>query len=255
MKDEKVTFKSASQAAQFGFSIGSKIIESIDGKVPNDVIQKLIADKDESSEFKQFVSEITERILNIKSDPWKREKEKVAKFTRETLGFRTEIDWTNTVIPVTEIADMQHFEFVPAAITEDELFAIYEKLFGKDNVYKAYKSISKAIKTQQSRPVGDYCVLHRGGQEPDAEHLNKSYDDFSGDGKKYMTPKEGIIAALRFRVETGNMYDVKGVTRFHALDADGDAMFMYRYGDGRFYISGSNRDYRFSGCGPREVSF
>ncbi len=253
MKDEKVTFKSASQAAQFGFSIGSKIIETIDGKVSYDVIQKLIADKDESSEFKQFVSEITERILNIKSDPWKREKEKISKFTREVLGI--EVDWTKVVIPTTDIPGMSHLEYIPASLSEDQLFALYAKQFGKDKVWKYYDSITKAIKEQQARPAGDYAMLHRGGDEPDTEHLNKSYNDFSQDGKKYMVVKEGLIAAMRYRFETGKMYDVKGVTRFHALFTDGYAVCMGRDGNGRFDMVRSSRVYRFSDSGPREVSF
>ena len=253
MKDEKTTFKSASQAAQFGFLIGAEIIKAIDGQVESGVIQRLIADKDESSEFKQFVSEITERILNIKSDPWKREKEKISKFTREVLGI--EVDWTKVVIPTTDIPGMSHLEYIPASLSEDQLFALYAKQFGKDKVWKYYDSITKAIKEQQARPAGDYAMLHRGGDEPDTEHLNKSYNDFSQDGKKYMVVKEGLIAAMRYRFETGKMYDVKGVTRFHALDSGGDVMDMGRDDDGQFSIGGNFRGFRYSDDGPREVSF
>ena len=254
MKDEKViTFKSASQAGQFGFLIGAEIIKAIDGQVESGVIQRLIADKDESSEFKQFVSEITERILNIKSDPWKREKEKISKFTREVLGI--EVDWTKVVIPTTDIPGMSYLEYIPASLSEDQLFALYAKQFGKDKVWKYYDSITKAIKEQQARPAGDYSMLHRGGDEPDTEHLNKSYNDFSQDGKKYMVVKEGLIAAMRYRFETGKMYDVKGVTRFHALDSDGDVMCMSRFDDGQFSMDRSYRGNRLADYGPREVSF
>lgn len=70
-----------------------------------------------------------------------------------------------------------------------------------------------------------------------------------------MVPKEGLFAAMRYRFETGNMLDVKGLTRFLALDSDGYAMRMDRYDDGRFGVVSGNRDYRDSDRGPREVSF
>ena len=146
-------------------------------------------------------------------------------------------------------------EFRSASITEDKVFEAYKKEFGEDKVYKAYNSISKAIKVQQDRPKGDYCFLHKGGAEPDAEHLNDSYNMFSVDGNKYMVPIEGMIAAFRYRTETGNMYDVKGLTRFHALDSDGDAVSMCGYDDGKFDIDSVNRGYQLPDYGPRQVSF
>lgn len=188
---QKETFKSASQAARFGFLVGTEIIKTIDGQVPNDVIQKLIADKDESSEFKQFVSDITAKILNIKSDPWKREKEKISKFTREVLGI--EVDWSEVIIPTADISGMSHVEYIPASLSEDQLFALYAKQFGKDKVWKYYDSITEAIKEQQARPAGDYAMLHRGGEEPDTEHLNKSHNDFFKMGKSTWWLKKDLL--------------------------------------------------------------
>jgi hypothetical protein len=96
---------------------------------------------------------------------------------------------------------------------------------------------------------------HVGGDEPDNEHLNKSYNDATEAGLKFMTLKEGLISAFRYRFETDKMYDVKGVTRLATIDSDGCAMRMYGDDDGRFYIDGSARGNRDSGRGPREVSF
>lgn len=145
-------------------------------------------------------------------------------------------------------------EYIPT-FTEDDIFNKYVQLFGEDSVWKNYTNIRNSIREQQSRPKAARLLIHRGGQEPDAEHLNKSYDMFYQDGKTYMIPIEGMIAALRYRVETTKMMDVKGLTRFHALDAYGYAMCMYRSSNGEFYVHSYYRDHCYSEYGPREVSF
>src|SRR3972149_1942842 len=71
--------------------------------------------------------------------------------------------------------------------------------------------------------------------------------------KKFV--KEGMIAAMRYRFETDKMYDVKGLTRFHSLDADGYAMLMFRDSYGQFNISWYDRGNRYSDNGPRQVVF
>ena len=70
-----------------------------------------------------------------------------------------------------------------------------------------------------------------------------------------MIVKEGMIAAMRYRFETDKMYDVKGLTRFHSLDADGYAMLMFRDSYGQFNISWYDRGNRYSDNGPRQVVF
>ena len=255
MNDEKVvTYASAAQCAQFGFGIALQIAKTVEGKVPSELIQRMMKAPEESAEFNAIVEEVTARILQIKTDQWKREKEKIEKFYSECFGIKN-IDWGKAPIPASDISGMSVLEYVLAKLTEDQIFEAYAQKFGKDAVWKAYDSIRKAIKTQQDRPKGDYCILHRGGVEPDTEHLNKSYGDFSGDGNKYMVPKEGMLAAFRYRFETGKMYDVKGATRFHALDSGGGAMRMCRVSDGRFNMDGGDRGYRSSDYGPRQVSF
>jgi hypothetical protein len=67
-----------------------------------------------------------------------------------------------------------------------------------------------------------------------------------------MIPIEGLMAAFRYRVETGKMMDEKGLTRFHALDSDGDAMCMCE-GNGWLNVNGDFRDSRDADYGPREV--
>lgn len=256
MNDKKatVTYASAAQCTQLSFIIALQIAKSLEGNISSDLVQKIISAPDESKEVKDVIDEVTARIFQIKTDPWKREKEKIEKFYTECFGIRN-IDWTKQPALATDIPGMNVLEFIPAKLTEDQIFEVYANKFGTDAVWKAYDSIKKAIKTQQLRPTGDYCILHRGGIEPDAEHLNKGYDDFSDDSNKYMVPKEGMLAAFRYRFETGKMYDAKGLTRFHALDSVGCAMGMYRYSNGQFSIVRDGRDFRSSGYGPRQVVF
>ncbi len=258
MDDAKVveTFKSAAQCTRYAGEIALQIVKLIDGQADNSLIQSLISspDSEQGQETKQIIEEVVTRILQIKTDLWKREKEKIEKFYVKHFGIKS-IDWSKSPIPASDIPGMKIPEFRPASITEDKIFEAYKKEFGEDKVYKAYNSITKAIKVQQDRPKGDYCFLHKGGAEPDAEHFNDSYDMFSVDGNKYMVPIEGMIAAFRYRTETGNMYDVKGLTRFHALDSGGYAMFMCRRGLGKFRIDRGYRGYQDPDGGPRQVSF
>lgn len=257
MNDVKVeTFKSAAQCTRFAGAIALQIVKLIDGQAENSFVQSIISspDSEESQEAKQIVEEVVTRFLQIKVDPWKREKEKIEKFYAKHFGIKS-IDWSKTPIPASDIPEMKMLEFRPASITEDKVFEAYKKEFGEDKVYKAYTSISKAIKVQQDRPKADYCFLHKGGAEPDAEHLNDSYDMFSVDENMYMVPIEGMIAAFRYLTETGNMYDVKGLTRFHALDSGGNAVDMCWHDNGRFNIDYDYRVSRYPVCGPRQVVF
>jgi hypothetical protein len=208
---------------------------------------------DHKKELKKKLRETFSVSISV-PDILQEERQKIEKFYAECFGIKT-IGWDKAPVPVTDISGMKVLEYTPVQLTEDQIFEGYAKKFGKDSVWKAYESISKAIQTQQSRPTEDYCFLHKGGTEPDSEHLNKSYDDFSGDGNNYMVPREGMIAAMRYRFETGKMYDVKGLTRFHALDSDGNAMGMYRFFNGQFGIGRNNRGNRDSVSGPRQLVF
>jgi len=70
-----------------------------------------------------------------------------------------------------------------------------------------------------------------------------------------MVPLEGIISAFRHRFETGEMYDIVGVTRFSALDHCGSAVGMGQLGNGEFNVGRNFRDSRLSNYGLRQVSF
>lgn len=139
---------------------------------------------------------------------------------------------------------------IPKELTCEQIYKVMQTKF---DCYKYYDDIDKAIKNQQSRPTETYTITFKNSIEPDNEHLNKSYNDFCNDGKNYMVPKEGMLAYLYYFYKTGNMMDLKGITRFHALDSVGDAMSMYEDDDGRFHIYRGGRDNRDADYGPREI--
>ncbi len=216
-----------------------------------DLLEKLregLVTLEQLEKFNLLSLEERERIFGSNTDPWLSEKRKIEKFYKKF--FNRTIDWSVFSLPK-KTDRMNRLEVSFADLTEDQIFSAYAKKIGENSVWKYYESISKAIESQQERPAGDYAFCHVGGEEPDL--LGKSYDDGIEAVTTFMVPKEGLVAAFRFRVETGKMYDVVGLTRFAALDGGGDAMFMFRDGSGRFIISSDFRDFRNPQCGLRQV--
>ncbi len=240
------------QGTAFGFRVAAGVNQMLASaeNLGSEEVQYLISDEENTIE--RIAGEVTQRILGLKIDPWVEEKRRIEKFYRKFFG--REVDWSKLSVPAKQDG-MNRLEVVFSDITEDVAFATYAKKFGANAVWNYYDSITGSIASQQERPTGDYAFCHVGGAEPDM--LGKSYDDGINAGTKFMTPKEGIIAALRHRVETRNrnMYDVVGLTRFSALDSDGYAMRMFRSNDGRFNISGDYRDGRDPIYGLRQVGF
>src|SRR3989338_3482313 len=177
--------------------------------------------------LEKLTEKFCEEIFGVKVDVWTEEKRRIEKFYKKF--FNRDVDWSKVSLPV-KSGKMSRLDFIFSDITEDDALTAYAKQFGKDSVWKAWDSINKTIMTEQERPAGDYPYAHVGGDEPDM--LGLSYDDGIEKAVKFMVQKEGIISAFRHRTETGKMYDVKGVTRFSALDSDGYAMSMLRLFDG-----------------------
>lgn len=198
---------------------------------------------------------ITKKFLGLvntkKNDPWSDQKKKVERFYKSIFNFT--IDWSKVKLPV-KVAGFDYLEYVLPKLTEDDIFNAYAKKFGKDKVWKYCDNIHKAIKEQQSRPSENYTFSHRGGIEPDVEHLNKGYDDFYQDGNNYMVPKEGLISAFRYRFETGNMWDIKGLTLFHSF-VIGNVLGMRYDVNGQFSVYHDNCDHRCPDFGPRQINF
>ena len=126
------------------------------------------------------------------------------------------------------------------------------KLLGEDMVY-CYLSNEELDKLCPPPKEVEYTKFEA-SIEPDKQHLNKSYDDFSKENKKFMTLRQGILLNLSVYKITGERFDVKGITRASTLDSDGFAMCMCRDDVGRFRIGRYYRDGRNAGDGPREIN-
>jgi len=248
MKDEKVKPPTPLMLAQLGFVISQQTLKTLgesEKELSFEAVQMMISSHEESKTLRELVEKNVMSVFGIILDIWK-----------ECLGI--EVPFDKLGIPEAG-ADMKVLDYSPSVktISTQKIFDAYAKKFGKDKVYNHYskKGIDDSIKTQQARPERDYLFRHRGGKEPDVEHRNKDYNTFSIDGNKYMIPREGIISAFRYRFETGVMYDVVGATFFHALDSNGEMMYMYRYHNGRFHIDWGNRTCHDGRFGPRQIGF
>ena len=249
MTNQIFTPATSGQLSAVGFKIAGTITRVLsEGNFSFEKANHLILNKEK--ELEKLTEKFCEEILGVNVDQWIEEKKRIEVFYKKF--FSRTIDWSKFSLPVKN-EKMNRLDFSFSDITDDQYFEAYAKKFGKDAVWKYYNSITEAIKEQQARPTGDYPYCHVGGDEPDL--LGKSYDDGISENIKFMIPKEGIISAFRYRVETGKMYDVKGFTRFAALDSDGDAMGMSRGSDGRFYVSFDHRDLHDPDYGLRQVGF
>lgn len=242
---------SGAQNARFGLIITNGILDAIDGKFTVEGMQEL--QKNETL-IRDITKKVASKILNIPIDPWADQKKKVERFYKS--NFNLTIDWSKVTLPAYD-ETRPRLEYVHAEFNCKRYINAYKKKYGDNSV--ASNSYSQdpdsAIHTQQNRPQVNYCIAWAGTIEPDTEHLGKSYDDFHTDGNKYMIPKEGIIAAFRGRFSTSKILDIKGYTRFHALDSDGHVLDMHRHGNVQFHVGRDSRGSRISTLGPRQISF
>jgi hypothetical protein len=208
--------------------------------------------------LKEFFNGIIGKVFKIKSVN-SNQVQKLTKYWKEKWNH--DIPWDKLVIPK-QPAGLNVLEYEPNIFTEDEKLEKYKQNHGQDSVWCYYhtqnSTVKDSIQIQEARPAGPYLYWHAGGQEPDKKHLKKSYDMFNTEhqenGTNFAIPTEGITMADRYRVETKKMMDVNGLTRFDALDHDGDVIHMSGDDHGYFYVDGYNRDDRYSVHGPREVS-
>lgn len=192
------------------------------------------------------------------SDLWLEERKKIETFYKKL--FNLTVDWSRVSMPKPDKENgMNRIEYISGNITEDQALKVYANTFGENSVWvypwMLYeKSIIELVKEKQARPTGDYVISHRGGNEPDV--LDRSYN-FGLNRMKFMIPLEGIVAALRYRFETGRMMDVKGRTIFAALDFEGLAMTMEQSKDtgAKFSIGFCYPDAHYPVNGLRQITF
>lgn len=250
MNDAKI-LASGGQNARLGLTIANGVIDAIDGHFTVQEMQEIM--KNETF-IRESTNEIVSKLLGIPINPWIDQIKKIDRFYLSV--FHLAINWSTVKLPEYD-EKRPRLEYVHGEFNCKRYITAYKKKFGDDSVSSNSYSQDpdEAIHEQQDRKQSDYCFAWQGSTEPDAEHLNKSYDDFHNDGNTYMIPKEGIIAAFRERFETGNMLDVKGLTRLHSLHSGDYVMSMHRNDYDQFSVGSGNRGYHNSVRGPRQISF
>lgn len=196
--------------------------------------------------------------FDIEIDPWATQKANLERFWKVLFPEYT-INWDDFVLP--EYSDRYpHLNIMPAGFTAEQIYAGITTCtkFSFKQRTKYYDDIDKALrdaKFVQSRPIGNYAWADGGTDEPDQEHLNKSYDDSINAGLIFMGPIEYILSCAFKEFLTGKVYDVKGATRLSVLDSGGYAMGGGWSSGADSCLDWNDRDYRYSDSGPRVVVF
>ena len=175
------------------------------------------------------------------------------KYFREVYGYT--LDLTGVVFPEKE--GFGAYMAVPPKLNED---AIASHLAGhfKVDMYSWKTPIATNLnrELEQKRPQGLYVFAHRGGDEPDDIHRNKSYDDAMGQNLIFLNPKEYLLASGFHRYTKKYFMDRNGWTRTSSLWSDCHLVDGC-WDDARteLCLHDGYRDYRAPGSGLREAVF
>ncbi len=176
-------------------------------------------------------------------------KKDIEKFFFETYG--QTVDLSNIAFK----DSWAHFMVNPSNLTSDGIYEKFKKL-----ELSASKYVNDSIDAKRSggkaheptRPKVLYSFGHKGGDEPDKDHLGESYDQFSVDGKNYMTINEYMLTYQFMWWKFKTKLDKKGWTRTSTLGSDGRVMNGFSNGDW-FKLIWNFRVGQHSVSGPREV--
>jgi len=189
---------------------------------------------------------------NRLSDQLEREKVEIENFYSHFLGLKLDLYPNFLEVQESKTKSLGRFEFIPESINEDFFIGLYEELYGQGSVlfdYYCKGTVSSSIGFQQKRPKS-YLMSHLGNPLPDV--LNKNISEVK-DGFVLMTPKEGIISALRLRTSEDCRLDVHGSTYFFAVDKLGNLLRMSGY-NGYFSVRSCDSCNRNKNSGFRKVS-
>lgn len=156
-----------------------------------------------------------------------------------------------------EKGEFSAYMAVPPGLSEDTIMKRLIAHFGV-NSFSWQSPIADNInrKLEQKRPQGLYVFAHRGGDEPDDIHLNKSYDDAMAQNLIFLNPKEYLLVSGFHRYTRGHFMDLKGWTRTSSLWSGGFLVSGSWSGAGaKLYLLRGNRGSRHSDGGPREAVF
>lgn len=178
--------------------------------------------------------------------------EKIEEFFRVVLNH--DIDLSGVVFPEKDGMPC-YMADDPTGLTDDEIFSrgtAYFKKLGYSYNTPIASSINRDV--EQKCPRGLYVFAHRGGDEPDVEHLGKSYDDATQFGMTFANRREYMLMSFFHHFTKGYFMDRKGYTRTSSLWSDGNLVRGCSHSDSsRLYLGYGHRGDCFPGCGPREL--
>lgn len=175
------------------------------------------------------------------------------KFYRDVLQMN--FDLTGVTLP--QKPGFQEYMVVPEELKgkEDLVFDL-GTTWAKVNKYSHLSPIASSVdrKKDQKRPSGLYAFSHRGGDEPDKEHLGKSYDDAMAEKMFFLNPLEYLLCVFFHKWKYNDWMDDKGWTRTSSLWSDGSLVCKVFFPDLRLLFLGfCYCDSRNIVTGPREL--
>ncbi|OIO29126.1 hypothetical protein COX93_00580 [Candidatus Nomurabacteria bacterium CG_4_10_14_0_2_um_filter_30_12] len=223
----------------------------VNGEITSIQLQKKLIEK--KNLVQEVARDISQKYFVLISEDVMKAKELLTKFFLEVFNFR--INLSKAVFPEKE--GFSVYMLVPPQFRgkEDMVIETGAKKFGVD-FYKYQNPIASNIDRvlEQKRPNGLYVFAHRGGDEPDAEHLGKSYDDAMSVQMIFANPLEYLLLTLFHKWLNGKFMDVKGWTRTSSLWSGGVLVNgCWRSSDGKLRLGSGDHDNRGSGGGPRQL--
>lgn len=223
----------------------------VNGKMtPNQLQKRLVENK---NLVQEVARDMMQKYFALISGEAMKAKELLEKFFLEVFNFK--INLSKAVFPQQE--GFSVYMAVPPQFRgkEDMVIETGAKKFSVD-FYRYKNSIALNINRdlEQKRLNGLYIFAHRGGDEPDTEHLGKSYDDSMSIKMIFANPLEYLFMTLFHKWINGKFMDAKGWTRTSSLWSDGSLVSggWSPSGDGLRLDRGS-RGNRSSGRGPRQL--
>lgn len=236
------------------------VLVTSDQKKGRDAVNKFRAAYDEArltqeeaqrlNEAKGWKDYLSAGILRFSSDKHPAA-EGVERFYAEVLGVK--IDLTGTTFP--ERPSFSVYMAVVPGLSEDMVMSKITRHFSV-NTYSYMSPISANINRsrEQSRPSGLYVFAHVGGDEPDTEYLNKSYDDATDENMIFASPLEYLLMTSFHMWKHKKWMDQKGWTRTSSLWSDGGlVMGCFHPDDQDLCLAHGHRGYRSADDGPREL--
>ncbi len=175
-------------------------------------------------------------------------KKLLEKYFKEVYDFSLSLD--TVVFPDATVSGRM---VCPKQLTEDRIVDAFVKKF-RIKIYQYEKPVTQKIRNTQSRPDGLYPFVYDMCDEPDAQHLGKSYDDAMSAGFPFANTKEYLLMTGFHRFTKGYFMDKKGWTRTSSLYSGGVLVSGIWGGDhSNLWLGYGNVDGRYSDDGPRQL--